>query len=239
MLLGEVCTRGCSFCSVLTARRGQPVDPEEPEKVLHAVRTMELSYVVLTSVDRDDLPDQGAGHFAEVVSRLKGAEPGLRVEVLIPDFRADDACLKRVAESGADVLAHNVETVRRLTPSVRDPRAGYDQSLRVLDRLRELRPDALTKSSVMVGHGETEAELLETFRDLRGVGVRLLTLGQYLRPTVRHRPVAEYVAPERFDALAASARELGFLHVAAGPFVRSSYRAGELFVEAHLRGANA
>jgi lipoic acid synthetase len=235
MLLGETCTRGCSFCSVQTARRGEPVDPEEPGKVLYAVRTMELRYIVLTSVDRDDLPDQGSEHFARTVRHLKANEPELLVEILIPDFKADERCLATVAASGADVLAHNVETVRRLTPSVRDPRAGYDQSLRVLRRLRELRPDALTKSSLMLGHGEQEDELVAAFDDLRAVGVKLLTLGQYLRPSERHRPVAEFVPPERFERLGRVALEHGFLHVASGPFVRSSYRAGELFAESLLR----
>jgi lipoic acid synthetase len=236
MLLGETCTRGCSFCSVKTARRGEPVDAEEPQKVLEAVRAMELTYVVLTSVDRDDLPDQGAGHFAAVVRHLKAHEPELLVETLVPDFRAEESCLATIAASGADVLAHNVETVRRLQGVVRDPRAGYEQSLRLLRRFKELRPDALTKSSLMLGHGEREDELVESFRDLRGAGVDLLTLGQYLRPTERHRAVVEFVAPARFEALGRLAREQGFLDVASGPFVRSSYRAGELFVESHLRG---
>lgn len=235
MLLGELCTRGCSFCSVKTARRGEPVDPEEPQKVLEAVEQMGLRYVVLTSVDRDDLPDQGSSHFATTVRHLKGERPELLVEVLIPDFKGDEACLECIAESGADVLAHNVETVARLTPVVRDPRAGYGQSLRVLRRLKELRPAALTKSSIMLGHGETEVELLDTFRDLRRARVDLLTLGQYLRPSLRHRPVAEFLAPERFDELGRLARAQGFLHVASGPFVRSSYKAGELYVESLLR----
>lgn len=239
MLLGEVCTRGCTFCSVKTARRGDPIDAEEPEKVLEAVRKMGLKYIVLTSVDRDDLPDQGAGHFARTVRHLKAAVPDLLVETLIPDFRADEGALATVAASGADVLAHNVETVRRLTPAVRDPRATYDQSLFVLRRLKTLRPDALTKSSVMVGHGENEAELDETFRDLRAVGVDLVTLGQYLRPSEKHRPVAEFVHPDRFTSLGERALDHGFLHVASGPFVRSSYKAGELFAESHLRARTA
>ena len=235
MLLGETCTRGCSFCSVKTARRGEPVDVEEPQKVLEAVQQMELRYIVLTSVDRDDLQDQGAGHFARTVQHLKQHVPELLIETLIPDFKAEPAALATVAASGADVLAHNVETVRRLTPSVRDPRAGYDQSLEVLRELKRLRPDALTKSSLMLGHGEREAELVDAFRDLRAVGVELLTLGQYLRPSEKHRPVTEYVHPDRFKALGEVAQSHGFLHVASGPFVRSSYKAGELFAEAHLR----
>ncbi len=239
MLLGEVCTRGCSFCSVKTARRGEPVDVEEPEKVREAVVKMGLRYIVLTSVDRDDLEDQGAGHFARTVEHVKRGVPGLLVETLIPDFRADDVALATVAASGADVLAHNVETVRRLTPDVRDPRATYDQSLRVLRRLKELRPTALTKSSIMLGHGESEAELVATFANLRAVGVDLLTLGQYLRPSEKHRPVAEFVPPERFTALGELALRHGFLHVASGPFVRSSYKAGELFAESWLRARDA
>jgi len=236
MLLGELCTRGCSFCSVKTARRGEPLDEDEPQKVLDAVRQMGFIYVVLISVDRDDLPDQGAVHFARTVAHLKSHVDGICVETLIPDFRAEESCLATIAASGADVLAHNVETVRRLTPGVRDPRAGYDQSLRVLRRLKELRPDALTKSSLMLGHGETEAELRAAFDDLLRVGVQLLTLGQYLRPTLKHRPVAEYVTPDRFAELGRVARAAGFLHVASGPFVRSSYKAGELFVESLLDG---
>jgi lipoic acid synthetase len=239
MLLGELCTRGCSFCSVKTARRGEPVDAEEPQKVLDAVAQMNLRYVVLTSVDRDDLPDQGAEHFARTVRHLKLHLPELLVETLIPDFKADEACLRTIAASGADVLAHNVETVERLTPSVRDPRAGYAQSLKVLRRLKELRPAALTKSSVMLGHGENEAELVATFRDLRRAGVDLLTLGQYLRPTLKHRPVAEFVTPARFEVLGRVALGEGFRHVASGPFVRSSYKAGELYVESLLRPSDA
>ena len=239
MLLGELCTRGCSFCSVKTARRGDPVDVEEPQKVLEAVQQMGLRYIVLTSVDRDDLPDQGAGHFARTVDHVKAHVPGLLVETLIPDFRADETALATLAACGADVLAHNVETVRRLTPAVRDPRATYDQSLRVLRRLKELKPGALTKSSLMLGHGEREDELDAAFRDLRTVGVDLLTLGQYLRPSEKHRAVAEFIAPERFEALGQMALRHGFLHVASGPFVRSSYKAGELFAESWLRARDA
>lgn len=235
MLLGEVCTRGCSFCSVKTARRGEPVDPDEPEKVLDAVRAMGLRYVVLTSVDRDDLEDQGAGHFARTVAHLKAGVPGLLVETLVPDFRGDETALRTIVASGADVLAHNVETVRRLTPKVRDPRAGYDQSLHVLRRFKALAPEALTKSSLMLGHGEEEPELESCFADLRAAGVDLLTLGQYLRPTLNHRPVAEFVPPARFEALRLRALDHGFRHVASGPFVRSSYKAGELFAESLLR----
>ena len=237
MLLGEVCTRGCSFCSVKTARRGEALDGEEPEKVVEAARELDLRYVVLTSVDRDDLDDGGAAHFAAVVRALKQQIPGMLVETLTPDFDARVEMLRTLADSGADVLAHNVETVRRLTPKVRDPRASYEQSLEVLRQYGELRSNSvLTKSSLMLGLGESDDELTETFADLRAVGVDLLTLGQYLRPTKSHRRVEEFVPPQRFAELEQRAREMGFLHVAAGPFVRSSYRAGELFVESWLRG---
>ncbi len=235
MLMGERCTRGCTFCSVKTGRQGEPLDPEEPEKVVDAVRQMKLTYVVLTSVDRDDLPDGGAAHFARTVEVLKKEVPGILVETLIPDFHGERKELEVVANCGADVLAHNLETVRRLSPAVRDPRAGYDLSLQVLRTLKELAPRALTKSSLMLGMGETEQEIRQSCEDLRAEGVDLLTMGQYLRPTARHREVTEFVSPERFQELEEVARGYGFLHVAAGPFVRSSYRAGELFVESMLR----
>lgn len=235
MLLGEVCTRGCTFCSVKTGKRGVPLDPEEPRKVAEVARAMELTYVVLTSVDRDDLADGGAGHFAAAVSQLKQEIPGILVETLMPDFRGDSSALATMAQCGADVLAHNLETVRRLTPGVRDPRATYDQSLAVLAELKRLAPRTPTKSSLMLGLGESEAELDAAFSDLRSQGVDLLTLGQYLRPTSRHQAVVEFVPPERFDVLGERARRHGFRHVASGPFVRSSYRAGELFLESLLR----
>jgi lipoic acid synthetase len=236
MLLGELCTRGCSFCSVKTSRRGEELDPEEPQKVVEAVRAMGLSYVVLTSVDRDDLPDGGAGHFARTVAALKEQVPGILVETLVSDFRGDPRAIDVVAQCGADVLAHNLETVRCLTPAVRDPRASYAQSLEVLRRLRLQGGGKLTKSSLMLGLGESEEDLEEAFLDLREAGVDLLTLGQYLRPTPRHRAVARFVEPEEFRRLGEKARGFGFLEVFSGPFVRSSYRAGELFVESRLRG---
>ena len=236
MLMGEVCTRGCRFCSVKTAKVGEALDPDEPQKVAETVRTMELSYVVLTSVDRDDLADGGASHFARTVRHLKESVPGVLVETLIPDFSEKPGALETIASCGADVLAHNLETIRRLTASVRDPRAGYELSLTVLRRLKELAPNVLTKSSLMLGLGETDVELDESFADLRAAGVDLLTMGQYLQPTPKHLPVAEFVPPEEFQRLHERAAEFGFLHIAAGPFVRSSYKAGELFVESLLRG---
>jgi lipoic acid synthetase len=228
MLLGGSCTRGCRFCSVRSAARLPPPDVGEPRRVAEWVRALGLDYVVVTSVDRDDLPDGGAAHFAETLHRLQEI-PGLLVEVLTPDFRGDPEAIRVVGRAGPDVFAHNVETVRRLTPAVRDPRAGYDQSLGVLARVRREFPAITVKSSLMVGLGETDPEVEETLRDLRGAGVEIVTIGQYLRPSARHLPVAEYVPPERFGAWGALARGLGFRHVASGPLVRSSYRAGELY----------
>jgi lipoic acid synthetase len=186
--------------------------------------------VVVTSVDRDDLPDGGAAHFAEAIRRLKEV-PGLLVEVLTPDFRGDAEAVRTVGRAAPDVFANNLETVRRLTPAVRDGRAGYDQTLGVLARMKQEFPSVATKSSVMVGLGESAAEVEEAMRDLRGVGIEVLTLGQYLRPSAWHLPVVEYVTPEAFAAYEVQGRELGFRYVASGPLVRSSYRAGELFMK--------
>ncbi|HSM92099.1 MAG TPA: lipoyl synthase [Anaeromyxobacteraceae bacterium] len=231
MLLGEACTRGCRFCAVRTLARPPPPDPGEPRRVAEAVRALGLGYVVVTSVDRDDLPDGGAGHFAETIRRLAEV-PGLRVEVLTPDFRGDPEAVRAVARAGPDVFATNVETTRRLTPRVRDRRAGYEQTLAVLAQVRREFPGIVTKSSLMVGLGERQEEVEETLRDLRRAGVEIVTIGQYLRPSGRHLPVTEWVSPAAFGAFAAAARRLGFRGVASGPLVRSSYRAGELFARA-------
>jgi len=229
MLLGDVCTRGCRFCAVASARRGRELDPDEPAKVAEAVAALGLDYVVLTTVDRDDLPDGGAGHIASTVRALRERDPELRVEVLSGDFAGDEDALVEVSASGATVLAHNVEVVRRLTPSVRDARCGYDLSLGVLRRFGELSPAGVpTKSSLMVGLGETAAEVAECLADLRAAGVDLLTVGQYLQPSAKHLAVAEYVTPERFEQYRREALALGFSRVASGPLVRSSYRAAEL-----------
>jgi lipoic acid synthetase len=238
MLMGDVCTRGCRFCHVKTAARPPPLDPDEPRHLAEAIATLGLDYIVVTSVDRDDLPDGGAGHFAEAIRRLKEI-PGLLVEVLTPDFQGDAEAVRTVGRAGPDVFANNVETVRRLTPAVRDPRAGYDQTLAVLARMKREFPRVFTKSSIMVGLGEAEAEVLETMRDLRGVGVDVLTLGQYLRPSAWHLPVVEWVSPARFDAYRDAGRALGFRYVASGPLVRSSYRAGELFLRGELAAREA
>jgi len=231
MILGDVCTRGCRFCAVKTGRPGGPPDPEEPAHVAAAAAELGLRYVVLTSVDRDDLPDGGADHFARTVRAILDRQPDIIVEVLTPDFGGAEAALATVVDSGTKVLGHNVETVRDLTPGVRDRRCSYERSLEVLRAYRRLRPALLTKSSLLLGLGETRAQVEETLSDLREAGVDWVTLGQYLRPTRRHAEVARYVEPAEFDELAGLARELGFPLVTSGPLVRSSYRAGEHRVE--------
>jgi lipoic acid synthetase len=233
MLMGDTCTRGCRFCNVRTALQPPALDPDEPRNVAEAVRSLGLDYVVVTSVDRDDLPDGGAAHFAEAIVRLKEV-PGLHVEVLTPDFRGDAEAVRTVGHARPDVFANNIETVRRLTPLVRDARAGYDQTLAVLARMKSEFPEILTKSSIMVGLGEDPAEVEEAMADLRGAGVEILTLGQYLRPTDWHLPVVEFVAPERFRAYEDAGKRHGFRYVASGPLVRSSYRAGELFLKGEI-----
>jgi lipoic acid synthetase len=233
MLMGDVCTRGCRFCHVKTAARPPPLDPDEPRHLAEAIARLGLDYIVVTSVDRDDLPDGGAAHFAEAIVRLKGI-PGLLVEVLTPDFQGDAEAVRTVGRAGPDVFANNVETVRRLTPVVRDARAGYDQTLAVLARMKQEFPEVVTKSSIMVGLGETDDEIAATMKDLRGVGVEILTLGQYLRPSAWHLPVVEFVTPERFAAMREVGLSLGFRYVASGPLVRSSYRAAELFLRGEI-----
>jgi lipoic acid synthetase len=232
MLMGDVCTRGCRFCDVTTGKPGA-LDPDEPRHLAEAVRALGLDYIVVTSVNRDDLADGGAAHFAEAIRALRRASPDTLVEVLIPDFQGDPRALDLVLEARPDVIAHNVETVRRLQRRVRDARASYEQSLGVLDYLKTAGA-RFTKSSIMLGVGESEGELREAMRDLRARNVDILTLGQYLRPSQKHLPVSEYVEPARFDRLRAEGESLGFLFVAAGPLVRSSYRAGEFFLRRML-----
>ncbi|MBK9517334.1 MAG: lipoyl synthase [Anaeromyxobacter sp.] len=233
MLMGDTCTRGCRFCQVKTSAAPPPLDPDEPRHLAEAVGALGLDYLVVTSVDRDDLPDGGAGHFAEAIRLLKAID-GLLVEVLTPDFRGDPAAVAAVGRAGPDVFANNLETVRRLTPVVRDARAGYDQTLEVLARMKREFPRVVTKSSLMVGLGETPDEVEQAMRDLRAHGVEILTFGQYLRPSAWHLPVAEWITPERFEALRRRGLELGFRYVASGPLVRSSYRAAELFLRGEL-----
>ena len=229
MLMGDVCTRGCRFCNVKTGNPKGQLDKDEPAKVAKAISQMGLSYVVLTSVDRDDLPDEGAGHFAETIRFLKQSAPDLLVEVLTPDFKGRANLVELVLSARPDVFAHNIETVESLTSKVRDPRAGYWQSLKVLKMAKE--KGVYTKSSIMLGLGEKEKEVQQTLQDLRNMGCDIVTFGQYLRPQKRHLPVTEYVTPQKFKEWKEYALKAGFLYVASGPLVRSSYRAGELFMQ--------
>jgi lipoyl synthase len=235
MLMGDTCTRGCKFCAIKTGNPKGMLDADEPQKITDTVRQMNLDYVVLTSVDRDDLPDGGADHFAKTVECLKAAMPELLVETLIPDFKGNHDDIRRMLASNPDVVAQNIETVRRLTHPVRDPRAGYQSTLDVLQFIKQVRPDIITKSSIMLGLGETDDEVLECMADLRAHGVEILTLGQYLQPTAKQLPVKRFVSPEAFDQWEETARKLGFLYCAAGPLVRSSYRAGEYFIQEVLK----
>ena len=238
MLLGDVCTRGCRFCAVKSGNPQGVLDSDEPSKSAAVCEALSLRYVVLTSVDRDDLPDSGAAHFARTVKEIKARVPGIVVETLTGDFQGKLKDITTMLASGVDVFAHNIETVERLQRRVRDVRATYKQSLEVLARGRKLREGVVTKSSVMLGLGETEAEVSQTLRDLRSNGVGIVTLGQYLRPTLKHLPVKEYVTPERFEWYAEEARALGFDYVASGPLVRSSYKAAELFMLKRIAGDN-
>ena len=228
MILGSNCTRGCRFCAV-THGNPLPVDSNEPEKVLQSVKAMGLDYVVITSVDRDDLPDQGSSHFASVIKKIKGS--GVLVEVLIPDFRGEKNLVDRIIAEKPAVLAHNVETVRRLTPTVRDGRAGYDQSLDLLRYVKEKNPGQITKSSIMLGLGEKDEEVIETMRDLRNAGVDIITIGQYLRPSRKQMEVVEYCSSERFASFEKTGFKMGFSFVASGPLVRTSYRAAEAWAK--------
>jgi len=235
MLMGEVCSRACRFCMVTPGRPSGALDEHEPEHVAFALSQMNLSYVVLTSVDRDDLPDGGAAHFARTIRLIKEQCPEMRVEVLIPDFQNDLDSLRVIVDAKPDVVAHNLETTLSLTPRVRDPRANYWQSLSVLRSIKKLNQRTYTKSSIMVGLGETQEELELAFMHLRDAGVDFLTIGQYLRPSARHLPVVEFVRPEVFAKYKELGEEMGFKYVASGPLVRSSYRAGELFIDSVIR----
>jgi lipoic acid synthetase len=225
MLMGAVCTRACRFCAVDTGNPHGWLDSEEPENVARSVELMALKYVVLTSVDRDDLADGGAGHYAAAIRAIKRRNPGTAVEALTPDFAGVMRDVQTVMDSGLDVFAQNVETVERLTRRVRDPRAGYRQTIDVLATAKTYQPSVLTKTSLMLGLGEAEAEVLATMSDLRAVGVDILTLGQYLRPTSNHLRVEQFVSPDQFARYRDHALELGFLECVSGPLVRSSYRA--------------
>lgn len=225
MILGDICTRACAYCAVDT---GKPVglDLQEPARVADAVERMGLRYAVITSVDRDDLPDGGASIFAQTIRQVRKRMPDTKVEVLIPDFQGDSDALKKVMDASPDTLNHNIETVRRVFGRVR-PKGNYDGSLELLARAKDIVPNAVTKSGMMVGLGETWDEIVETMHDLREVDCDLLTIGQYLRPSKKHVALAKWYTPAEFDELGAIGRSLGFSHVASGPLVRSSYHADE------------
>ncbi|KAI3403173.2 hypothetical protein KGF56_004062 [Candida oxycetoniae] len=235
MLLGDTCTRGCRFCSVKTNRKPAKPDPMEPENTAEAISRWGLGYVVLTTVDRDDLIDGGAYHLSETVQKIKQKAPQILVEVLSGDFRGDLEMVKILAQSGLDVYAHNLETVRALTPHIRDRRATYEQSLAVLQTAKQAKPSLITKTSLMLGFGESDEQVIDTLRDLREIGCDVVTFGQYMRPTKRHMKVVEYIKPEKFDYWRDVALDMGFLYVASGPLVRSSYKAGEAFIENVLK----
>lgn len=230
MIMGDICTRGCRFCAV---NSGKPflLDAGEPERVAKAIKEWGLRYVVITSVCRDDLEDGGAKHIAKTIKAIKLLCPTTIVESLIPDFRGDESSIKEIIKSEPKVISHNIETVHRLTPKVRDARASYEQSLLVLKKIKDINPLIYTKSSIMLGLGESEDEVIQTIKDLKSVGVSILTIGQYLQPTPKHLPVIEFITPEKFNWFREIAEQMGFVYVASGPLIRSSYRAGEFFLE--------
>ena len=225
MLLGDVCTRACKFCAVDTGNPRGRLDKKEPYKVAQSIKKMLLKYAVLTSVNRDDLTDGGAKHYSNTIKAIKDACPKVMVEALTPDFEGKNKSISVLLSSNLDVFAQNVETVERLTVRVRDPRAGYQQTLNVLEKAKKINPKVLTKTSLMLGLGETMKEIESTIVDAYSVGVEILTLGQYLRPTLNHLPVERYIPPEEFLYYKNKAKEIGFKEVASGPMVRSSYRA--------------
>ncbi|KAJ1965433.1 hypothetical protein GGI12_000770 [Dipsacomyces acuminosporus] len=239
MIMGDTCTRGCRFCSVKTSKNPAALDQNEPHNVAKALAAWGLDYVVLTSVDRDDLPDFGANHFATTVENIREMAPQMMIECLTPDFQGQPELIERVALSGLDVYAHNIETVEALQRMVRDYRANYKQSMFVLEHVKKTKPTLLTKSSIMLGVGETDEEVRQTMKDLRTAGVDIVTLGQYMRPTKRHMKVHEYVTPEKFKQWEEVGNELGFVYTASGPLVRSSYKAGEFFISEILRKRSA
>jgi lipoic acid synthetase len=226
MIAGDRCTRACGFCAVSTAKPFA-LEADEPARVAEATRRMRLKHVVITAVARDDLKDGGADHFRATIEEVRKLNPGIVIEVLVPDFNESDAAIETVLTANPHIFNHNLETVRRLTPSVRS-RATYDRSLSVLRKVKDRRGNSIyTKSGVMLGLGETQEELFTAMEDLRGAGCDILTLGQYLQPTIKHLPVVEFVSPQKFEEFGERARQMGFLHVASGPMVRSSYHADE------------
>mmetsp|Transcript_22100 Transcript_22100/g.50051 ORF Transcript_22100/g.50051 Transcript_22100/m.50051 type:complete len:340 (-) Transcript_22100:177-1196(-) len=237
MLLGDTCTRGCRFCAVKTDLKPPAPDPFEPFKTAEALKSWNITYVVLTSVDRDDMEDGGAGHFATTVQLIKEGRPDMLVECLVSDFAGDLKAVSTLANSGLDVYAHNMETVRRLQPYVRDPKAGYDQTLSVLEHAKKCNPKVYTKTSIMLGLGESDEEVLQAMRDLREIDVDVVTFGQYMRPTDHHLAVVDYVTPAKFAWYKSEGEKMGFKYVASGPLVRSSYKAGEFFLEHMIKNS--
>ena len=229
MILGKVCTRACRFCAVSTGNPKGVVDPDEPGHVAGVIRSLGLKYVVITSVDRDDLEDFGSNHYAETIRKLNEENPGIKVEALIPDFGSNEEFLKVILDTQPYVVGHNMETVRRLTPHIRDRRCSYEGSLNVLKKCHELNGSVLTKSGLMVGLGETTGEISETLMDLKLAGVRIVTIGQYLQPTRKHLPVQKYYTPDEFNEFGRIGKKLGIGYVMSGPLVRSSYHAAEMF----------
>ncbi len=234
MLMGEVCTRGCRFCHVKTGNPKGKIDNLEPEKVGWSISQMGLNYVVITSVNRDDRKDQGADHFGKTVEFVKKYNSRLIVEILTPDFQGKVDLIHRVVDSKPDVFAHNIETVERLTPFVRDPRANYKQSLKVLNEVKKRAPEMYTKSSLMLGLGEKDEEILQSMKDLKSVDCDVITFGQYLQPSSHHLKVMEYIEPKKFEYWKQMAKDMNFLYCASGPLVRSSYKAGEFFIKAMI-----
>jgi len=235
MLMGDTCTRGCRFCAVKTSRKPPPLDPEEPMRTAEAVAQWGVDYLVITTVDRDDLPDSGASHFAETVRLIKQRNSGILLEALTGDFKGDLKAAELVIDAGLDVFAHNVETVEALQRWVRDHRASWKQSTTLLQHAKKYKPSLITKSSLMLGVGETDDEIRSALRDLRSFGVDCITLGQYLQPTKRHMAVEQYIHPDKFDYWRSEGEKMGFLYVASGPMVRSSYRAGEFYLKNILK----
>jgi len=227
MIMGDVCSRGCKFCNVETGKPFE-LDSEEPQHVAKAIKEWNLRYVVITSVCRDDLPDEGSEHFARTIQGIKSECPNTVVESLIPDFSGNEKFIETIVKAKPNVIGHNVETVKRLSPSIRDLRANYKQSLNVLKYVKELDSKIFTKSSLMLGLGESEEEILQTAQELRDVDVDFITLGQYMQPSLSHLSVKEFVTPEKFYQLKIDLKKLGFLHVESGPFVRSSFRASDV-----------
>ena len=239
MVLGDTCTRGCRFCAIKTHAQGHPVDADDPPNVAEAAAPLGLRYVVLTMVDRDDLPDGGASHVADTVRAIKNRQPDMLVETLVGDMQGVTGQIETILDSDPEVFAHNIETVLRLTPRVRDQRCSYVRSLEVLRTAKQIRPDVVTKSSLMLGLGESEREVEQVMDDLREYGVDVVTFGQYLRPTLKHLPVREHLTPARFEALERRAAKKGFLYVASGPLVRSSYKAAEYYLTGMLQQRKA